>query len=169
MNKLKAYSDKLIILSIGAQNSDMSTFKLESENKKIISTLFRKAETIFLRGDYTQNLLISNDINTSNCVSLGCPSILLHHIDTSIIIKKIAKLKCSQKYNVAMFIPRPGQTRFILEKLLTFSSGPRCYTIIQDHPEFYSFAQKLKSKIFCIKDFPNYKAILKNQKKIILF
>lgn len=70
-------SEKNLLLSIGAQNQDINTLPLFSyEFKKNLEKYFSNFDRINLRGHYTQELLIKNNIEFNFDVK-GCPSSLL--------------------------------------------------------------------------------------------
>ena len=75
-NIMSKFSCKKILLSIGAQNNDLSLFSLKEEYKIIINDFLKQFDFINLRGTYTQDILIHNDIKYNYHV-LGCPSIYL--------------------------------------------------------------------------------------------
>lgn len=70
-------SEKNILLSIGAQNEDLNTFAIFSNTlKENLEKYFSNFDRINLRGHYTQELLIKNNIEFDFDVK-GCPSSLL--------------------------------------------------------------------------------------------
>jgi hypothetical protein len=70
-------SNKNVLFSVGAQNQDLNTFPLFSNRlKKNLEKYFSNFDRINLRGHYTQELLIKNNIEFDFDVK-GCPSSLL--------------------------------------------------------------------------------------------
>jgi len=73
---LSRYNCKKILLSIGAQHDNLDYFHLENNNIEIINKFFLEFDFINLRGKYTKELLIYNNIVHDYHV-LGCPSVYL--------------------------------------------------------------------------------------------
>ena len=84
---------KKYLFSIGAQSSTLELRKISVQEKKTYLYFLSCFEYVFLRGQYTYDLLKYNDIPLTNCEVVGCPSILLEPVDTDEMKIKFEKLK----------------------------------------------------------------------------
>lgn len=73
---ISKYKCKKILLSIGAQNDNLNIFDLNEYGLDTFNKFFKNFDFINLRGEYTRNILLHNNINFDYNV-LGCPSIFL--------------------------------------------------------------------------------------------
>ncbi len=180
-NELNARMDLLpnpdipvLVLSIGAQNSSFDYFQLGPQTMNALSKLERRSTKIFLRGDYTLNLLEHNNIpNISKYVSLGCPSMLLQDIDWEKHASKWSSL--TEESNIAIAIPDFSQSSFYMKQLIPYSKRPNVYTIVQTMPGVIDFAihKGKKSKMNWVKHLgindTEFDAIVSNQKNFKSF
>jgi polysaccharide pyruvyl transferase WcaK-like protein len=162
----------VLVLSIGAQNSSFDYFQLRPQMMNALSKLERRATKIFLRGDYTLNLLKHNNVpNISKYVSLGCPSMLLQDIDWEKHASKWSSL--TEESNIAIAIPGFSQSKYYLNQLIPYSKRPNVYTIVQTMPRVIKFAKGAKSGTGWFKDLgvadTEFDAIVSNQKNFKSF
>lgn len=75
-NIIKKYKCKKIIYSIGAQSDNLELYKLNENSRKNIFNLFQQVDIINLRGKYTHDLLLYNELNFKYVIN-GCPSIYM--------------------------------------------------------------------------------------------
>tara|TARA_B110000208_G_scaffold190505_1_gene254556 strand:+ start:12 stop:962 length:951 start_codon:yes stop_codon:yes gene_type:complete len=120
---ISKYTCKKILLSIGAQNNDLEMFKLEENNKLVINNFLKQFDFINLRGNYTRDLLIYNNI-IFNYNVLGCPSIYLCKPIN------VNKIKLNNKSHILFNAPRTNQKNCgFIQKLIKDKS---IYFLYQD-------------------------------------
>ena len=109
-----------VILSIGAQSNDYSIISLKENMISRLTQWDSLAKVIFVRGDYTKQLLDHYHINKS-IISLGCPSFTYTPINFDSIISKYDNLLNTSK--MAITFPYFGNTKYfkLAIKLVKFS------------------------------------------------
>ena len=126
----------VLVFSIGAQNSSFDYFQLGQQMMNALSKLERRSTKIFLRGDYTLNLLKHNNIpNISKYISLGCPSMLLQDIDWKKHASKWSSF--TEESNIAIAIPDFRQSKYYLNQLIPYSKKIQCLYNCTNYAQSY--------------------------------
>ena len=140
-NTLKVFSKPYNILSIGAQAPLNSSLTLNSSAQEAVNTLITGANKTFLRGEHTYETLVRNNIDTTKCEVLGCPSLtLLQSIPQGerMGLRRLPTMYSNlSQLRVCVCLPNKGQSnklqltwlRTILQQASLLTN---VYTLIQD-------------------------------------
>ncbi len=93
LQTLNSIKCKKYLISIGAQSNNLQFFKFKKNQKEVLESFFSCFDVVYLRGQYTYDLLKYNEINSPHITSVGCPSLLLKPIDTTKLKLKLDKIK----------------------------------------------------------------------------
>ncbi|GGA04337.1 polysaccharide pyruvyl transferase family protein [Okeania sp. KiyG1] len=145
-NSINDLDCKRYLFSIGAQSSTLEYRKFSEQEKKVYLNFFSCFEYVYLRGQYTYDLLKHNDIPLTNCEAVGCPSILLKPIDTDEIKIKFEKLKKQNidKIKIGINYPLSSQNPILHQYLVGLMQDVDIYTLAVDNPKMYDFVNKGK-------------------------
>lgn len=155
-NKVKQYNCHKILLSIGAQNSDLNLFELNTQARTNLNNLFSQMSLINLRGKYTYDLLNYNNIKYPYKI-WGCPSICLCDPIT------FERRSLNKDSKILFNAPRRGQCNTEFFKNL-YDSDDMAF-LYQDSP-WPKFYKKQKNHIMP-SDYDDWKKIIKNYDFIV--
>lgn len=137
---------KKYLFSIGAQSRSLKFRQFKQVEKQVYIRFFKQFEYVYLRGQYTYDLIVYNNIPVDNCRVVGCPSILLDKIDIDSITRKFESLKTlqSDNINIGINFPLPAQHKEIYAKLLKLMCDKNVYTLAVDGFGWFDFVNKNK-------------------------
>ena len=146
LNSIKGLHCKKYLFSIGAQSSTLKFRKFSEQEKKVYINFFSCFEYVYLRGEYTYDLLKYNDIPLTNCEAVGCPSILLKPIYTDEIKIKVEKLKKQNidEIKIGINYPRSPENSKLHQYFVGIMQDEDIYTLAVDNPKMYDFINKGK-------------------------
>lgn len=128
---------KKYLFSIGAQSKTLDMRNFETIEKDAYKKFFPMFDYVYLRGQYTYDLLKHNKIPVENTKVVGCPSILLKDINTDNLKKKFKQFKRKKNENIKLAINFPGGNQH--------PSLYRCFTDIMYDKDVYTLAVHGKS------------------------
>lgn len=152
-NLIEDLNCKKYLFSIGAQNKTLDTRKFTEQELNIYNKFFSCFEYVYLRGQYTYDLLKYNDIPLNNVEVVGCPSILLKPINTDGIKEKFNKLnnKSNDEIKCGINFPMYNQHRKLYKSFKNIMDDIDVFTLVVDGINWYNFinnGKKLKEKNF---------------------
>jgi len=138
---IKNLNCKKYLFSIGAQNKTLDMRKFTEQEIVAYNEFLPNFEYVYLRGQYTHDLLKYNDIPLNNVEVVGCPSILLKPIDTDDIKEKFRKLKnkSNDEIKVGINFPYPNQHRNLFNSFLNIMDDKDIFTLAVDGFDWYDF------------------------------
>ena len=102
LNRIEKHKNKPTILySIGTQNKNFDLIKLSNNTINLLNIFFSKFSYIYLRGKYTYDLLVYNNIK-HNYIINGCPSYLLINFNN---LKPFININDIKKYKILFNSP----------------------------------------------------------------
>lgn len=140
-NTLNLFGKPYIILSIGAQAPSNEPLTLNSSAQEAVNTLITGARRTFLRGEYTYETLVRNNIDTTKCAVLGCPSLTrLQSLSPGerMRLRRLPTMYSNlSRLRVCICLPNEGQSNklqltWLRTVLQQASSLTNVYTLIQD-------------------------------------
>lgn len=139
-NTLKIFAKPYVILSIGAQSPTNEPFQLSVSAHQAVNTIISGATHTFLRGHYTQRTLVTNQIDTSKCTVMGCPSLTLLRTRFTVQLARlthIPKIVDISNVRVCLCLPNKNQSdslqlTWLHSVMLQAAKLPNVYTLIQD-------------------------------------
>ena len=139
-NTLKVFGKPYVILSIGAQAPSNEPVQLNVSAHQAVRTIITGAAHTFLRGHYTHRTLVTNNIDTSQCTVMGCPSLTLLRTHFSVQYARLTQLPTTVDIsNVRVCVCLPNQHQsdslqltWLRSVMLQAGKLPNVYTLIQD-------------------------------------
>ena len=139
-NILKVFGKPYVILSIGAQSPTNDPFQLSVPAHQAVNTIISGATHTFLRGHYTRRTLETNQIDTSQCTVMGCPSLTLLRTRFTVQLTRlthIPKVVDISKVRVCLCLPNKNQSdslqlTWLRSVMLQAAKMPNVYILIQD-------------------------------------
>lgn len=140
-NTIKDLDCKKYLFSIGAQNKTLDMRKFTEQEIVVYNKFLSGFEYVYLRGQYTWDLLKYNNVSLDNAKVVGCPSILLKPIDTDGMKEKFKKLKnkSNDEIKVGINFPKYQQNRNLYNSFLNIMNDIDVFTLAVDNPSWYNF------------------------------
>ena len=137
---------KKFIFSIGAQSKKLNKRKFTENELVTYNKVLPFFDNVYLRGQYTYDLLKYNDIPLDNMKVVGCPSIFSKKINTDDIKEKFRKLKnlSESEIKVGINFPQVYQHEKLYNLFTNIMSNEDVYTLAVDGKEWYDFVNNDK-------------------------
>lgn len=145
-NLIKDLNCKKYLFSIGAQNKTLDMRKFAKKEIETYNNFLPCFEYVYLRGQYTYDLLKYNDIPLDNAKVVGCPSILLKHFDTDSIKEKFKRLENidDSEVKVGINFPLAPQHERLYKLFENLMSNTDVYTLAVNDCKWYDYINNNK-------------------------